>query len=73
MACDLHSFAVHRALLNERKIMHRDMSANNILVQPVHHPRTEDTDFKLAPDAAQFIADIMDGVEKLRECVPRCK
>ena len=60
---------VHRTLINDRNILHRDMSGNNILVQPTHNKRTEDEDFKLASDAPRFIAEVLEGKAGPRECV----
>ena len=34
----LNVFAVHRVLVMERKILHRDISRNNILINPIHNP-----------------------------------
>ena len=66
-------FVVHRALLNERKILHRDMSANNILVEPAHNPRTEGADFKLTPGAPRCIAEVLDGADGTHRCVQSCE
>ena len=62
-------FVVHRALLNEHKILHRDMSANNILVDPVHDPRTEDRDPTSGSDVPKFITDVLNAPTKACGCV----
>ena len=71
MVCSLSQtqFIVHRALLNKRKILHRDMSANNILVDPVHNPRTEDRSLKVTSDAPKFITDVLDASADTCGCV----
>ena len=64
-----HHSIVHRTLLIARQILHRDISGNNILVQPVHNARTEGAGSELASDAPRFIAEVLDGIERPQKCV----
>ena len=49
---------VHRALVNERGIMHRDMSLYNILMYPQHRAMAEQAVIK---DRPPLIEDVLAG------------
>lgn len=57
-------FIVHRMLVLERKVLHRDMSRNNILMYPRHHSSTEpssstDSDFYTPEQPLRFIDEVL--------------
>ena len=57
-------WTVHRALVLDHKVLHRDISLNNILMDPKHHPRTTDSETKPSgpkPRVPRFIADVLAG------------
>lgn len=47
---------VLRALLKRTKVLHRDISARNILMYPEHHP---DTEQEVVSDPPKFILDVL--------------
>lgn len=48
----------HRAILNETGVLHRDISANNILIRPVHYDIDQDPQYN---DGPKFISDVLSG------------
>ena len=62
----LNMLAVHRGLVNEKKILHRDISYDNILIYPTHNPKAL-SDKKLISESPRFIDDIL--VYKEEKCV----
>ena len=52
-------FLAHRTIYTQRRVLHRDMSAYNILIYP-QWPKIKDR--KVIESAPPFIRDILDGI-----------
>lgn len=55
----LSYFIAHRTIYTQRRVLHRDMSAYNILIYP-QWPKIKDR--KVLESAPPFIRDIMNGI-----------
>lgn len=71
MADHIERLIVHRGLVNDRKILHRDISSYNVLMYPKHNPKTSDGKTMMVPNPPIFINQVLSTEDTIPRSVIR--